>query len=162
MVDAWTAAQEADNVYDSVDGLAAAWHASLAALTAMPEFHAWQRSNPAFKPLLTGSLWTAQGPRRVTVLLDTGATHCFICARLATALGLGPSGQPGPTSVSTAATGEALGLAAPVLVHLSLGATFRESLSASPNVLDTKRYTRVCTEYILVCTKYILVCTSTY
>jgi hypothetical protein len=125
VVDAWTAAQEADNVYDSVDGLAAAWHASLAALTAMPEFHTWQRSNPAFKPLLTGSLWTAQGPRRVTVLLDTGATHCFICARLDTALGLGPSGQPGPTSVSTAATGEALGLAAPVLVHLSLGATFR-------------------------------------
>jgi hypothetical protein len=116
--------------------LAAAWHASLAALTAMPEFHAWQRSNPAFKPLLMGSLWTAQGQRRVTVLLDTGATHCFICARLDTALGLGPSGQPGPTSVSTAATGEALGLAAPVLVHLSLGATFRESLLASPMDMD--------------------------
>ncbi len=136
MVDAWTAAQEANNVYDSVDGLAAAWHASLAALTAMPEFHAWQRSNPVFKPLLTGSLWTAQGPRRVTALLDTGATHCFICARLATAPGLGPSGQPGPTSVSTAATGEALGLAAPVLVHLSLGSTFRESRSASPMDMD--------------------------
>ncbi len=81
MVDAWTAAREADNVYDLVDGLAAAWHASLAALTTMPEFHAWQRGNPAFKLLLTVSLWTAQGPRRVTVLLDTGATHCFICAR---------------------------------------------------------------------------------
>ncbi len=131
MVDAWTAAQEADNVYDSVDGLAAAWHASLAALTAMPEFHAWQRSNPALKPLLTGSLWTAQGPRRVTVLLDTWATHCFICARLATAVGLRPSGQP-----RLSATGEALGLAAPVLVHLSLGATFRESLSVSPMDMD--------------------------
>jgi hypothetical protein len=77
---------------------AAAWHASMAALTAMPEFHAWQRCNPTFKPLLSGSLWTAQGPRRVTVLLDTGATNCFICARLAAALGLRPSGQPGPTS----------------------------------------------------------------
>jgi hypothetical protein len=65
--------------------LTAAWHASMAALTAMPEFHAWRRSNPAFKQLLSGSLWTAQGPQRVTALLDTGAMHCFICARLAVA-----------------------------------------------------------------------------
>ena len=136
MVDAWTATQDADRVYDSVDSLAAAWHASMAALTAMPEFHAWRRCNPAFKPLLSGSLWTAQGPRRVTVLLDTGATHCFICARLADALGLRPSGQPGPTSVSTAAAGETRGLVEPVLIHLSLGDTFRESLSVSPMDLD--------------------------
>ena len=136
MVDDWTATQAADKVYDSVDGLAAAWHASMAALTAMPEFHAWQRSHPTFKPLLSGSIWTAQGPRRVTALLDTGATHCFICARLATALGLRPLGQPGPTSVSTAAAGESLGLVAPVLIHLSLGDTFRESLSVSPMDLD--------------------------
>ncbi len=88
-----------------MDCLAAAWHAGMAALTAMPEFHAWQRSNPTFKPMLLGSIWKAQGPRRVTVLLDTGTTHCFICARLATALGLRPSGQPGPTSVSMAAEG---------------------------------------------------------
>jgi len=136
VVDAWTATQDADKVYDSVDSLAAAWHASMAALTAMPAFHAWQRSNPAFKPLLSGSLWTAQGPRRVTVLLDTGATHCFICAHLAAALCLRPSGQPGPTSVSTAAAGEALGLVEPVLIHLSLGDTFRESLSVSPMDMD--------------------------
>ena len=136
VVDDWTATQAADKVYDSVDCLAAAWHAGMAALTAMPEFQAWQRSNPTFKPLLSGSIWTAQGPRRVTVLLDTGATHCFICARLATALGLRPSGQPGPTSVSTAAEGESLGLVAPVLIHLSLGDTFRESLSVSPMALD--------------------------
>jgi hypothetical protein len=58
-------------------------------------------------------------------------------------MGLGPSGQPGPTSVSTAAAGEALGLTAPVLVHLSLGATFRESLSASPMDMD------VCADLIL-------------
>ncbi len=37
MVDAWTATQDADRVYDVVDGLAAAWHASMVALTAMPE-----------------------------------------------------------------------------------------------------------------------------
>ncbi len=126
------ATHDADRVYDSVDGLTAAWHASMAALTAMREFHAWQRSNPAFKPLLSGFLWTAQGPQRVTALLDTGATHCFICARLAAALSLRPSGQPGPTSVSTAAAGEALGLVEPVLIHLSLGDTLRESLSVSP------------------------------
>ena len=102
----------------------------------MPEFHTWQLCNPTFKPLLSGSLWTPQGPRQVTVLLDTGATHCFICARLASALGLGQSGQPGPTSVSTAAAGEAQGLVAPVLIHLSLGNTFRESLSVSPMDMD--------------------------
>ena len=36
VVDAWTAAHAADLVYDSMDGLAAAWHASMASLTAMP------------------------------------------------------------------------------------------------------------------------------
>ncbi len=71
------------------------------------------------------------------VLFDTGTTvaHCFIkfiCARLATAIGLRSSGQPGPTSVSMAAAGVALGLVAPVLIHLSRGDTFGESLSVSP------------------------------
>jgi hypothetical protein len=92
--------QDADKVYDSVDSLAAAWHASMAALAAMSEFHARQRSNPTFKQLLSGSPWTPQGPRRVTALLDTGATHGFICTRLAATLGLRQSGQPGPTLVS--------------------------------------------------------------
>ncbi len=100
------------------------------------EFPAWRRSTPAFKLLLSGPLWTAQGPRRVTALRDTGATHCFTCARLATALGLRPSGQPGPKSVSTEAAGAALGLVGPVLIHLSLGDTFRESLSVSPMDMD--------------------------
>ena len=108
------AAQAADRVYDSMDDLAAALHAQLATLKDLPEFRAWRRSHPEFKPRLSGSLMTAQGPRCITVLLDTGATHCFICARLAAALGLPPSGQPGPTSVMTAATGGSLGLAAPV------------------------------------------------
>ena len=136
MVDDWTAAQDAYQVYDSVDGLAAAWHARLATLTDMPEFRTWQRSNPTFKPRLSGYLWRAQGPRRVTVLLDTGTTHCFICARLAAALGLRASGQPGPTSVATAATGGTLGLTAPVLVYLGLGDTFREAMSVSPMDMD--------------------------
>ena len=79
---------------------------------------------------------TAQGERRVTVLLDTGATHCFICARLAAALGLPPSGQPGPTSVTTAGPGDSRRLAAPVLIFLGLGDAFRESLSVSPMDID--------------------------
>ena len=136
MVADWSAAQAADRVYDSIDELAAAWYARVASLTDMPAFHTWQRHNPTFKPQLSGFLWTAQGPRRVTVLLDTGATHCFICARLATALGLRPSGQPGPTSVATAAAGGTLGLAAPVLLHLAFGDTFRESMSVSPMAMD--------------------------
>ena len=135
-LDHLTAARTADKVYDSMDDLAAAWHASLATLTAMPTFLEWKRSNPTFKPRLSGFLWTARGPRRVTALLDTGATHCFICARLAATLDLRPSGQPGPTSVSTAATGGSLGLAAPVLLHLVFGDTFREELSVSPMDMD--------------------------
>ena len=93
MHDNWTAARTADTVYDSMDDLAAAWHASLATLTAMPTFHEWKRSNPTFKQRLPGSLWTARGPRRVTALLDTGATHCFICAGLTATLDLRHSGQ---------------------------------------------------------------------
>ncbi len=61
-----------------MDDLAAAFHARLAMLTDMPAFRTWERSNPAFKPLLSGFLWTAQGPLRVIVMLDTGAMHCFI------------------------------------------------------------------------------------
>ncbi len=96
------AAQDADRVYDSVDGLAAAWDA---ALMAMPEFHTWQQSSPALKPLLTGSLWMAQGPRCVTVVLDTGATLLHLRSP---GRGDGPptvGGQPVPTSVSTEAAG---------------------------------------------------------
>ena len=136
VLDDWTAAQAANKVYASMTDLAAALHARLATLTAMPEFHSWLRSNPDFKPRLSGVLMTAQGPRPITVLLDTGATHCFICARLAAALSLRTSGQPGPTSVTTAATGGTLVLAAPVLIHLGLGDRFRESLSVSPMDMD--------------------------
>jgi hypothetical protein len=47
-------------------------------------------------------------------------------------LGFPPSGQAGPLSVATAAVGGRQGLGSPVLIHLSLGDTFRESLSISP------------------------------
>ena len=108
----------------------------MATLTDMPEFPAWLRTNTTFKPRLSGFLGTAQGPRHITVVLDTGETHGFIFARLAAALGLRPSGQPGPTSVTTAATGGTLGLAAPVLIHLGLGDAFREAMSVSPMDMD--------------------------
>ena len=130
------AAQAADRVYASVDALAAAMRAQLAALAGAAEFRPWVLANPTFKPRLSGFLSTAQGVRHVTILLDTGATHCFICARLAAALGLPLSGQPGPRSVATAAAGGHQGLGAPVLVHLNLGDAFRESMSVSPMDLD--------------------------
>ena len=44
-------------------------------------------------------------------------------------------GQPSPMSVIKASKGEALGLAAPVLIYLGLGDTFREVLPTSP--MDT-------------------------
>ena len=135
-LDDLTTTRDTDLVYDSMDELAAAFHARLATLIDLPEFRAWKRSNPSFKPRLSGLLWTAQGPRRITVLLDTGATHCFICSRLAAALNLRPSGQSGPTSVTTAATGGTLGLAAPVQIFLSLGDGLRESFSVSPMDMD--------------------------
>ena len=110
--------------------------AQLAVLTSDPEFLPWVRDNLAFKPRLSGLLSTQQGVRHVAILLDTGATHCFICARLAAALDLPPSGQPGPLSVTTASGGGAHGLGTPVLVHLSLGDAFRESMSISPMDMD--------------------------
>ena len=137
MLDDLTAALQAEQVYASVDALALAMHAQLAALASSTQFSPWTRNNPPFKPRLSGLLSTPRGTRRVTILLDTGATHCFIGARLAAALALPLSGQPGPQSVATAAAvGGRQGLGAPVLIHLSMGDTFRESLSISPMAMD--------------------------
>jgi hypothetical protein len=137
MLDDLTAALHAEQVYASVDALALAMHSQLAALASSTGFSPWTRNNPPFKPRLSGLLSTPQGTRRVTILLDTGATHCFICARLAAALALPLSGQPGPLSVATAAAvGGRQGLGTPVMIHLSMGDTFRESLSISPMDMD--------------------------
>ena len=110
--------------------------AQLATLAGAAEFLPWQRPDPQFKPRLSGFLATATGVRHVTVLLDTGASHGFICARLAAELGLPPSGQPGPRSVTTAATVGQQGLTPPVLIYLGLGDVLRESLSISPMDMD--------------------------
>ena len=130
------AALEAERVYASVDALAATLQAHLATLAGAAEYRPWVRSDPTFQPRLSGHIATAQGLRRVTVLLDTGASHCFICARLTEALGLPLSGLAGPLSVATAAAGGAQGLGAPVLLHLCLGDTCRESMSISPMEMD--------------------------
>jgi hypothetical protein len=130
VLDDLAAANAAGKVYASVDALADAMRAQLAALAGSDRFLPWVRDNPAFKPRLSGPISTAQGVRHVTILLDTGATHCLICARLTAALGLPLSGQPGPLSVATVAAGGGARRGS-VLVHLSLGDAFRESLSIS-------------------------------
>jgi hypothetical protein len=131
------AAWAANQVYNSVEELAHALHAQLAVLAgAIGEYRPWMRPEPPFKPRLSGFLATAGGIRHITVLLDTGASHGFICARLAAELGLPPSGQAGPRSVLTAATGGQQGLVPPVLIHLGLGDVLRESLSISPMDMD--------------------------
>ena len=84
----------------------------------------------------------------MTILLDTGATHCFICPRLAAALALPRSGQPGPLSVTTAAAGGRQGLGVPVLIHLSLGDAFRESMSISPMDMDVGDDLILCWDWI--------------
>jgi hypothetical protein len=110
----------------SLEEVAQAMQAQLALLAGAPEFLPWVRTNPFFKPRLSGSLATAQGVRRATILLDTGATHCFI-ARLVAVLGLPPSGQPGPLWLRRWWA---------ALVHLFLGDAFRESMSISPMDID--------------------------
>ncbi len=91
MLDDLTAALHAEQVYASVDALALATHSQLAALASSTGFSPWTRNNPPIKPRLSGLLSTPQGTHRVTILLDTGATHCFICARLAAATAVGPA-----------------------------------------------------------------------
>ena len=136
VLDDLTAALAAERVYDSIDDLAATMQAQLAQLAGQAAFRPWLRLNPEFKPRLSGLVATPAGVRRVTALLDTGATHSFICARLAAALGLPPSGEPGPRSVATAAAGGQHQLGAPVLLHLCLGDSFREAMSISPMDLE--------------------------
>ena len=108
-------------VYESVASLAWALQAQAAAQAGQPAFLPWTRVDPAYKPQVSGLLMTVNGPQRVTILLDTGATHCFICQKLAAALALPASDEPGPDAVLTAGHGEPQSLGTPVLVHLCIG-----------------------------------------
>ena len=118
----------ADQIYDSVDELARALHAQQAT------FAPWLRRDPPFKPIVSGFIRTPEGLRRVLIMLDTGATHCFICAPLARLLNLPPSSAPGPSAVSMASPGTQLPLPPPVSVHLVLGdgEPLREVIDMSP------------------------------
>ncbi len=126
---------------------AAAFRAQLAELPGAPEFPSWQRDSPTFKQRLSGLVATTQGTGHTAVLLDPGATCCFIGVRLAAALDLRPSGEQGPTSVAMAATGGALGLAAPALIHLGLGGAFPESMLVSPMAMDVGEHVILCKDW---------------
>ena len=102
------AAHDAGKIYASVNARSRAMLEQLAVLAGAAEFLPWARYNPSFKPQLSelGLLLTAQGVHSVAILLDAaGTTQCFICARLAAAVGLPPSSQVCPRSVTTAAAG---------------------------------------------------------
>jgi len=118
----------ADRVYDSVDELTRALQAQQAT------FAPWLQRDPAFKPIVSGFVQTSAGLRRVLIMLDTGATHCFICAPLARQLALPASSTPGPSAVSMASPGTPLPLPPPVHVHLVIGDSepLREVIDMSP------------------------------
>ena len=71
-------ALDTEAVYNSVDAPARA------RLLQRASYCPWQRRDPAFKPVVSGLLWTPSGPRKVAILLDTGATYCFIGTELVT------------------------------------------------------------------------------
>ena len=97
----------AGRVCDCVDELAWAMPAQPATSAGSPAFPAWSRArpDPSFKPRLPCSLATPLRTRRATALLDAGATHCCILARLAATPGPPPSARPGPAAVTAAAPG---------------------------------------------------------
>ena len=67
-------------------------------------------------------------------MLETGATHCFICAQLASILHLPVSWAAGPMAVSLATADTTHLLPRPVVVHLALDAAepLREVIPMSP------------------------------
>ncbi len=104
-------------------------------LQAQPDsFVPWRRREQACKPIISGWAWTPAGPRRVTLMLEAGATHCFIYAELAHALQLPVSSTPGPAAV-TLATPDATRAVTPlVVVHLVPGdeEALREIVDMTP------------------------------
>ena len=120
----------AEQIYDSVDALARALPAELST------FEPWRRRDPAVKPAVSGFIWTSAGPRRVALMLDTGATHSFICAQLARTFSLQVSAVPGPSVVGLATpdSDTSCSVPQPVVVHLALGEaeTVPEAIAVTP------------------------------
>ena len=96
-----------------------------------PSTWVWQREDPVWQPMVEGLIPSPAGPVSVRVLLDGGASHCFISDTLAHRLALPPSVQPGPASVTMAVASTSHPVAPPVLVPLQLGLV-QLTLSASP------------------------------
>ena len=72
----------------------------------------------------------------VTILVDNGASHCFVNSAVAHEWGLELSGEPGPAGVLLAAGDILHAVDTPVRVYLVLGDTLREAISMSPLVLE--------------------------
>ena len=100
----------------------------------LPTFTPWQFHDPSFKPIVSGVVWTPAGPRQVTIMLNTGTTHCFICAQLVSLPALPVTSAHGPIAVILATADTTRLLLPPVVVHLALGAAepLREVITMSP------------------------------
>ena len=68
------------------------------------EFTLWKQEEPGVKPLIWGWVMAHAGCSiLVTILINDGASHCFINSSVAREWGLEQSGEPGPAGVLLAA-----------------------------------------------------------
>ena len=100
-------------------------------------FKPWKRQEPGVKPRIRGWIVTPTGRcAHVTILVDDGASHCFVHSSLAREWGLERSGDPGPTGVMLAAGDVVHAIGEPAMVYMALGDTLREAISMSPLELE--------------------------
>ena len=63
-------------------------------------FTPWKRQEPGVKPRVQGWIMAPSGRRvLVTILVDDGASHCFVRSSFAREWGLARSAEPGPSGV---------------------------------------------------------------
>ena len=101
-----------------------------------PLYRRWDPPAQNHKPRIYGSVRSRSGPRRVQVLLDSGATTSFIDTTLADQLGLPTDGALGPTAARSA-SGELTSCLPPVTTRLALGSHFQEELALTPFPIGT-------------------------
>ena len=101
-----------------------------------PLYRRWDPLAQTHKPRIYGSVCSRSGPRRVQVLLDSGATTSFIDTTLADQLGLPTDGALGPTAARSA-SGELTSCLPPVTTRLALGSHFQEELALTPFPIGT-------------------------